>query len=268
MLSAADPTTMARGFVLSDFISRPSRSAPRLFVDAPLSAGAELTASGDHTHYLLGVLRRNPGDPVILFNGRDGEWSAHIARTGRRECVLAVTTPLRAQASPPDLTFLFAPLKRARLDYLVQKATELGVGRIVPVITQNTNVERIKQERMYANMVEAAEQCGALYVPGLDAPKPLEAALDALPKTCTLVFCDEAAPIADPIEALGGIAPGPVAVLIGPEGGFSPQERERLRTDPRTILISLGPRILRADTAGVAALALVQAIAGDWAKRD
>lgn len=247
--------------------ARKPQSAPRLFVDQPLAAGVEFEASGDHTHYLLGVLRRNPGDPVVLFNGRDGEWAGHVAAAGRRNCTLAVTGPLRAQGKPPTLTFLFAPLKRGRLDYLVQKATELGAGRIVPVMTHHTNVDRVKTDRMRANIVEAAEQCGALWLPELAEPQALDSALDALPGDTALVFCDEAAPIADPIAALADAGSRDIAVLVGPEGGFSPAERERLRADPRAVILSLGPRILRADTAGVAALALVQAVAGDWNRR-
>lgn len=243
-----------------------SRSAPRLFVEHRLSPGIEFAVSGDQTHYLLAVLRRNSGDPVVLFNGRDGEWSGHVARTGRRECVVAVTGPLRQQTSPPDLTFLFAPLKRARLDYLVQKATELGAGRIVPVMTAHTNVDRIKTERLRANIIEAAEQCGALWIPQLGEAVGLADAVAALSDDTTLVFCDEAAPAGDPVAALAGVRSRRLAVLVGPEGGFSVSEREQLRLDPRTIALSLGSRILRADTAGVAALALVQAIAGDWRK--
>lgn len=244
--------------------SRRSRSAPRLYVDTPLLSGAQFEASPDHTHYLLGVLRRNPGDPVIVFNGRDGEWSAHIATTGRRNCTLSVTQALRAGATPPALTYYFAPLKRSRLDYVVQKATELGAGRIVPVITHHTNFERIKKERLRANIIEAVEQCGAVWLPELTDSIRLEAIFDDLPDDGRLIFCDESAEIGDPLAALTSIKDGPVGVLVGPEGGFSVEERSFLNQSDRTIAISLGPRILRADTAGVAVLSLVQAVSGGW----
>lgn len=240
------------------------KDAPRLFVEAALARGAEIAVSPDQTHYLLTVLRRAPGDPVLLFNGRDGEWSAHVARGGRRECVLTVTAPLRAQGQPPDIHYLFAPLKRARLDFVVQKATELGASRIRPVITRHVIVSRVNEERLRANVIEAAEQCGATWVPELDGPANLDAVLEGWEPERALIFCDEAAEIADPIAALSAIGPRPSALLIGPEGGFSADERQRLRAMAQTTAISLGPRILRADTAGIAALALVQAALGDW----
>ncbi|MEM6615271.1 MAG: 16S rRNA (uracil(1498)-N(3))-methyltransferase [Pseudomonadota bacterium] len=244
-----------------------SRSAPRLFVGQPLSPGTEIPATPEQTHYLLAVMRREPGDPVILFNGIDGEWSGHIARAGRRECVIAATTLLKAQAKKPDLTFLFAPLKHARLDYLVQKATELGAGRIAPVITRHTIASRVNTERMMANVIEASEQCGALWVPDVEEPKRLIEALDAMSPEAILVFCDEAAPIADPVAALSEAGIGPIALLIGPEGGFSVDERDQILKRERLVRLSLGPRILRADTAGVAALTLIQAVRGDWHDR-
>ncbi|MEM6667286.1 MAG: 16S rRNA (uracil(1498)-N(3))-methyltransferase [Pseudomonadota bacterium] len=240
------------------------RSAPRLFVDARLAAGAEIAMSGDQTHYLLAVMRRAPGDPVIVFNGVDGEWSGHVAEAGRRACKVAVTRPLRAQGAPADIQFLFAPIKRARLDFIVQKATELGVARITPVMTRLTNVGRVNTDRLHANVIEAAEQCGALWVPQVEEPLRLDAALAEMASDRRLVFCDEAAPIADPVEALKPAIGASLAVLVGPEGGFSPDERDRILARDGVVRLSVGPRILRADTAGIAALSLVQAVCGDW----
>jgi len=245
---------------------------PRLFVDADLTAGAEYAATPEHAHYLVNVLRRAVGDPVHVFNGRDGEWEATLAATSKKRANLVIAQQLRAQTrsgvviSAPD--YLFAPIKRARLDYMVQKATELGAGRLRPVITQFTQAERLNLDRLRANAVEAAEQSGGLTVPEVHAPVPLERVLagwDDTDNGRALVFCDEAAPVADPIEVLRTIPrEKPVAVLIGPEGGFSADERKRLQAHPATLAISLGPRILRADTAAVAALTLVGAVHGRW----
>jgi len=244
--------------------AKSSGTAPRLFVPDDLRPGVEFALSGDQTHYLLAVLRRNPGDPVVLFNGRDGEWSGHIAKTGRRDCTVAVTRERRMQSSPPDIDYLFAPLKKARLDYIVQKATELGVRRICPVFTQHTVPGRVNVERLAANAMEAAEQCGALHVPVVEEPRRLDAVLDTIEADRPIIFCDEAAAIADPLAALSRLPRGKAAVLVGPEGGFSRAERDGLLARENVTAVSLGPRILRADTAGTAALTLVQAILGDW----
>ena len=242
-------------------------SAPRLYVEAELRAGARLPLDRAQANYLLNVLRRKPEDPVLLFNGRDGEWRASLVPSGRKSADLAVAERTRPQTERADLHYLFAPLKSARLDYLAQKAVEMGAGTIRPVFTRFTQGERINRERLRANAIEAAEQCGILAIPDLADPVRLPDALDALEPARLLVFCDEDAPVADPVAALRGAAdpasPPPLAVLIGPEGGFSPEERAQVRARPNTVALSLGPRILRADTAAVAVLALVQAVLGD-----
>jgi 16S rRNA (uracil1498-N3)-methyltransferase len=236
----------------------------RLFVRAPLRAGAEIEADRNQANYLVNVLRMKTGDALLLFNGQDGEWRARIAETGRKGCRLDVEERIREQTPAPDLHYLFAPLKHARLDYMVQKAVEMGAGRLRPVTTQHTQVGRINLERMQANVIEAAEQCGILAIPEIDAPARLSDVLASWEPDRRLVFCDEAAQVVSPAEALRGMPRGPAAVLIGPEGGFSAEERDDLLARPYVTAVSLGPRILRADTAAVAALALVQAFIGDW----
>ncbi len=242
-------------------------TAPRLFVEAALAAGAHLPLDRAQANYLLNVLRRKPEDPVLLFNGRDGEWRARLRPSGRKSADLEVVERTRAQTAAPDLHYLFAPLKSARLDYLAQKAVEMGAGTIRPVFTRYTQGDRINLERLRANAVEAAEQCGVLAIPEIAEGQRLDEALDALAPDRLLVFCDEDAPVADPVRALraaaGEAEHPPLAVLVGPEGGFSPEERERVRARPNGVALSLGPRILRADTAAVAVLALVQAVLGD-----
>ncbi|MDC7784517.1 16S rRNA (uracil(1498)-N(3))-methyltransferase [Rhodoplanes sp. TEM] len=245
--------------------------SPRLHVEAPLEAGGRVPLSAPHLHYLRDVLRLKPGDPVLAFNGRDGEWRTALAEEGRRAMALAVAEQTRAQTPAGDLHYLFAPLKRARLDYVVQKAVEMGASRLQPVVTRHTQAERVNTGRMRANVVEAAEQCGVLALPAVDEPVSLDKAVAGLDPARRLVFCDEDAPVIDPVAALGPVraeaAAGgavPLAVLIGPEGGFSEDERDLLLARPGVIRLALGPRILRADTAAVAALALVQAVLGDW----
>jgi 16S rRNA (uracil1498-N3)-methyltransferase len=242
--------------------------SPRLYVDCPLGPGVRVSLDPAQVHYLADVLRRKPGDQLMVFNGRDGEWRAEFEPAGKRGAVLSLREQTRAQEQAPDLYYLFAPLKRARLDYTVQKAVEMGAALLAPVITRHTQVERVNTERMRANAIEAAEQCSILTLPAIDEPATLDRALAALEPDRTLVFCDEDAPIADPLAALAAVrARGSVAlaVLIGPEGGFAPEERAMLVGRPNTVRLALGPRILRADTAAVAALALVQAVLGDWA---
>lgn len=239
-------------------------TSQRLFVDAPLSEGARVPCTPEQASYLRSVLRLADGDEILVFNGRDGEWRARLAAEGKRGASLEMLDRMRAQAGGPDLHYLFAPLKRARLDYMVQKATELGVARLVPVLTRHTVAERVNLDRMRANAIEAAEQCGILRVPDVAEPMKLPALLDGWDTARTLVFCDEAAEQASPIAALSAMSPGPLAVLIGPEGGFSPDERAMIRARPQAVALSLGPRIMRADTAAVAALALVNATLGDW----
>jgi 16S rRNA (uracil1498-N3)-methyltransferase len=243
--------------------------SPRLFVADPLAAGTRLTLEAAPANYLRNVLRLASGAAVLVFNGRDGEWLARLNEAGRRTLALAVEERTRAQTAAFDLHYLFAPLKHARLDYMVQKAVEMGAARLVPVLSRHTQVSRVNLERMRANAIEAAEQCGILTLPDIAAPIALDRALAARDPIRLLVFCDEDAEVQDPVEALTrardalGAAP-PLAVLIGPEGGFAEDERAALLRLPNVVRLALGPRILRADTAAIAALALVGAVLGDW----
>jgi 16S rRNA (uracil1498-N3)-methyltransferase len=239
-------------------------NAQRLYLTADLASGAVVACSGEQANYLVNVLRLGDGDGLLVFNGRDGEWRARLERRGRRDVALQIVDQVRPQQPGPDLHYLFAPLKHARLDYMVQKATEMGASLLAPVLTQRTNVARVNLERMRANAIEAAEQCGILRIPEVVEPRKLEPVLAAWNPVRRLMFCDEGAATRDPIAALRAIAPGPVAVLIGPEGGFAPSERESLLARPFVVPIALGPRIMRADTAAVVALALVNSVLGDW----
>jgi 16S rRNA (uracil1498-N3)-methyltransferase len=236
----------------------------RLFVTAKLEPGATVALGTDQAHYLRNVLRLKQGDNLLLFNGRDGEWWAELGGAGKKEAQVRLDHQTRPQEDGPDLHYLFAPLKRARLDYLVQKATELGASALRPVITRHTITERVKSERLIANAIEAAEQCGILRVPEILEPEKLSKLLDRWEEGRRLIFADEQAPHVSPLEALKTLAPGPLAVLIGPEGGFEREERAALLAKPFVLPISLGPRVMRADTAAVAALALVNAALGDW----
>jgi 16S rRNA (uracil1498-N3)-methyltransferase len=236
----------------------------RLFVEVPLASGAAVACTPEQANYLVNVLRLSAGAELLVFNGRDGEWRARIADAAKRRCTLACIEPTRPQVDGPDLHYVFAPLKHARLDYMVQKAAELGVSHLQPVLTRRTIAGRVNLERMRANAIEAAEQCGVLRVPSVGEPQKLDALLDSWDRDRRLIFCDEAADIASPLAALADVAQGPLAVLIGPEGGFDPAERQMLREKAFTTAISLGPRIMRADTAAVAALTLVNATLGDW----
>ena len=239
--------------------------SPRLYVDAPLAAGASVALEQAQAHYLTHVLRLKAGQGVLLFNGRDGEWRASLAVAGKRTTTLAVSDQTRSQTTPTDLHYLFAPLKSARLDYMVQKAVEMGASRLQPVLTQHGQVTRINLERMRANAIEAAEQCGILSLPEIAEPVALSRLLAQWQPGRWLVFCDEDAAAADPLAALQAVPQhAPLAVLIGPEGGFAPDERAALLKLPQVVRLSLGPRILRADTAAVAALAVVQTVLGDW----
>ena len=240
------------------------RANVRLFVDSPLSAGAAVECTSEQAHYLGNVMRLRAGDAVLVFNGRDGEWLAEIAVLRRGEGRLAAREQLRPQIDGPDIHYLFAPLKKARLDFMVQKATEMGVAALRPVMTRRTVAERVKIERMRANAVEAAEQCGVLRVPEISEPVKLEAILGGWDQQRTLIYADEAAPVSSPLEALKAIPRGPTALLIGPEGGFAEEERALLRGASFVYPVSLGPRVMRADTAAVAALALMNAVLGDW----
>ena len=238
--------------------------SPRLYVEANLGEALSVSLAASQCHYLKNVMRLTPGAPVRLFNGRDGEWWAELSELGRKAGSALCRAPTRTQDTLPDVHYLFAPLKQARLDYMTQKATEMGAAVLQPVRTEFTVIPKVKRERLTANAIEAAEQCNLLAVPEVREMMPLRNVLDGWDTSRTLVYCDEAAPIASPLEALGRLEPGPVAVLIGPEGGFSPAEREVLRAHSCVIAISLGPRVMRADTAAVAALAVLQAVLGDW----
>jgi 16S rRNA (uracil1498-N3)-methyltransferase len=239
--------------------------SPRLFVDAALAAGQTVALERGQSNYLGNVLRLAAGETILAFNGRDGEWQASI-RGRKRPDSLDILAQTRPQDRLPDLAYVFAPLKHARLDYMVQKAVEMGASSLQPVLTRFTQVSRVNGERMRANVIEAAEQCGILSIADVNEPVALDRYLSARKGPRLLVFCDEAADVINPLEALqGGLtAANGVDVLIGPEGGFAEEERAMLLRQPRTLRLSLGPRILRADTAGVAALALVQATLGDW----
>lgn len=242
-----------------------SERRPRLFTQAPLAEGADVPCDASQANYLLNVLRRKTGDEVLIFNGMHGEWVAEIAEAKRNRCTLRAKALTRPQTPPQDIHYLFAPLKHARLDYMVQKATELGVAALRPVMTAHTISERVNLDRMRANAIEAAEQCGILTIPEIYAAEKLESVLKSWPGERRLIYADEAAPITSPVAALSAIPKGPLGVLIGPEGGFSDGEREMLRAQSFVFSISLGPRIMRADTAAVAILALVNAVLGDWA---
>jgi len=239
--------------------------APRLFVDAALREGERIALERNQSNYLGNVLRLSAGETILVFNGRDGEWQA-VIEGRKRPDGLSIVARTRPQDRLPDIAYVFAPLKHARLDYMVQKAVEMGASRLQPVLTRHTQVSRVNSERMRANVIEAAEQCGILSLAEVAEPVALERYLDKRETKRLLVFCDEAAGISNPIEALqqGLRAVEGTDILIGPEGGFAEEERALLLRQPKTLRLSLGPRILRADTAGVAALALVQAALGDW----
>ncbi len=232
----------------------------RLYLDHPLSAGQSVVLSRDHAHYLFGVMRRKSGDEVLVFNGSDGEWRALVERAGKRDGRLRAEEQTRAQVNSPDLWLIFAPIKKARTDFIVEKAVELGASRIVPVQTEFTNAERIRRDRLQAHAVEAAEQCGCTFVPDVAELAPMSRLLDTWDNARNLIFCDEC--LAGEGDAT--LPPAPAAILVGPEGGFSDAERTRLAAMSATTKIGLGPRILRADTAAVAALTLWQSNCGDW----
>jgi 16S rRNA (uracil1498-N3)-methyltransferase len=236
----------------------------RLFVPQDLAAGAKVEPAASQTHYLLHVLRLADGAELLVFNGRDGEWLARAASITKKRITLEAVEQTRPQPPLPDLLYCFAPLKQGRLDYLVQKAVEMGAGALQPVITQHTQVARPGAERLAANVIEAAEQCGVLAVPPVREPVKLHRLLAGWEADRRLVFCDEDAEANNPLAALQALAGTKIGLLVGPEGGFSEVERKALRALPFVTAIALGPRILRADTAAVAALALVQATVGDW----
>lgn len=234
----------------------------RLYVDHPLGEGQTVPLDRDQAHYLFGVMRRGEGDAVLLFNGRDGEWRATVQEASKRNGLLRTDEQTQPQQMPPDLWLLFAPIKKARTDFIVEKATEMGAARILPVQTAFTNSERIRQDRLQAHAVEAAEQCGGTYVPEVANLQKLDRLLSDWPEDRHLMFCDEA--LVGAAQTLGAAGGDKWAILIGPEGGFSDDERTRLNALPFAHPVSLGPRILRADTAAVAALTVWQTTLGDW----
>lgn len=237
----------------------------RLYVGEPLSAGATVGLDHERAHYLRHVLRLDRGDRVALFNGRDGEWGARIDGFGKGWCSLAVESRRRPQAPEPDLWLLFAPIKRARIDFVAEKAAELGASLVWPVLTRHTDVARVNVDRLRANAIEAAEQCERLTVPELREPARLDQAMRDWPAERVILLCAEAGPARPIASAVAELAPGPAAILTGPEGGFAKDELDGLLKLPFVVPVGLGPRILRADTAALAALACWQALAGDWA---
>lgn len=240
----------------------PPQSTPRLFVEAVLADGLELAVSGPQAHYLISVMRLKPGAPVKLFDNVTGEWLAEAAMIGKRDLILRVNGRLREREDVPDIWLLAAPIKKARLDLLAEKACELGVARYQPVTTRRTIIERLNLERLRSHMIEAAEQCGRTALPELAEPAKLVALLKSWPADRVLFFADEAG--GAPFAGAAASRHGPAAILIGPEGGFDNEERAMIRALPQTVPISLGPRILRAETAAIAALSIWMGSAGDW----
>lgn len=236
----------------------------RLFIQEPLSGGHVLSLDRDQANYLLNVLRLKDGADILVFNGQDGEWRGQVSSKGRKKAAITLMEQVRPQAEPSALTILFAPIKVGRLDYMVQKMTEMGAGRIQPVFTDHTQLHKINETRLKANIIEACEQCGVLNLPTLSAPLKLQKLLEDWDDTIPIIFCDEGCETDNPLPQLDRVTKHEFALLIGPEGGFSDNERAMLRARDHVIAIALGPRILRADTALVAAMALVQASIGDW----
>ena len=236
----------------------------RLYVEHPLGAGQSIPLEKEQAHYLFGVMRQRLGGAVALFNGVDGEWQAEVTEAGKRGGTLTCVAQSKILQMPPDLWLIFAPIKKARTDFIVEKAAEMGAARILPVGTDYTNSERIRQDRLQAHAVEAAEQCGGTYVPEVCDLQKLSQLLDHWPAERQLMFCDEAE-VGNALQlASQSHSAAPWAILIGPEGGFSDKERKRLHAMEQAHVVSLGPRILRADTAAVAAMTLWQQALGDW----
>jgi 16S rRNA (uracil1498-N3)-methyltransferase len=234
----------------------------RLCVDQPMGAGQSVQLTEAQAHYLFGVMRGGVGTQILVFNGRDGEWLAEVTEAGKRKGTLACLEETRRQSASPDLWLIFAPVKKARTDFIVEKAVELGVSRLQPVLTDYTNSDRFRRDKAEAHIREAAEQCGALSLPEASDPVPLAKLLTGWTEGRRILWADEA--LSGIATDLSALQPGPWAILIGPEGGFSDAERSRLRALPFISSISLGPRILRAETAALAAMILWQTAAGDW----
>ncbi|MGH6761893.1 MAG: 16S rRNA (uracil(1498)-N(3))-methyltransferase [Phyllobacterium sp.] len=243
---------------------RANYTMQRLFIEAPLALGQRTEADTAASHYLAKVLRKQDGDEILIFNGHDGEWRAALRFESKKRLTLEPLEQTRPQPPAPDLHYCFAPLKTGRLDYLVQKAVEMGAGVLQPVLTQHTQVNRLAADRVKANAIEAAEQCGVLSLPDCREPVKLDRLLSEWDSGRRLIFCDEGHGTDNPLPVLQGLPRGPLALLVGPEGGFSASERDLLRSLPFVTPVPLGQRILRADTAAVAALALIQATLGDW----
>ena len=241
-----------------DFISQ------RLFVHGDLKPGESLELDRGQSNYLINVLRFKDDARMLVFNGKDGEWEARMELLGRKKACLEILLQTRPQTPASSLHYLFAPLKQARMEYMVQKAVEMGAGVLQPVLTEYSQVKKLNLERMTAHAIEAAEQCGILNIPQINSPIGLHDVLGELPSNRQVIFCDEGEESQNPLIALNQVGQGPYSVLIGPEGGFSSDERAMLRSHTNVTPIPLGPRVLRADTAAVAALALVQAVVGDW----
>ncbi len=246
-------------------MARSDFTTPRLCVDDDIAEGGAIALSHEAANYLVNVLRLETGARILCFNGRDGEFAAALDLTKRRHSALNVLDRVREQEFPPDVDYLFAPLKHARLDYMAQKAVEMGARRLQPILTHRTQAQRVNLERLQANAREACEQCGVIWLPEVAPPLALDIALDEHPAERLLVFCDEDAPLANPLQALAA-APDSlgVSLLIGPEGGFDGLERAKILAARNVLRLNLGPRVLRADTAAVAALALIQSRFGDW----
>jgi 16S rRNA (uracil1498-N3)-methyltransferase len=245
-------------------VARPDFRSPRLYVSGELTPGGEFPLGREAANYLRNVLRLEKDAEVLVFNGRDGEWRARLVPSGRREVRLVLAGQTRPQTAAGELHYAFAPLKHARLDFMIQKAVEMGAGRLTPVITRHTQVARVNLERMRANAIEAAEQCGIVSLPDIEDPANFSQWLARIEAGRVVVFCDEEAETRDPVAALANAPEGLLTLLVGPEGGFAEDERRALLARPSVVRLSLGPRILRADTAAVAALALLQAARGDW----
>lgn len=253
-------------------MTAPEPAAPhspgiRLYVEAPLAAGATVLPSAEQHHYLRNVMRTLSGAAVRLFNGRDGEWLASVESLGRKSAALAVTAQTRRQQPEPDLWLCFAPVKKARIDFIAQKASELGVSALQPVLTRHTRVARVNEARLRANAIEAAEQCARLTVPAVFSTVKLDALMTGWPADRHVLLLDETQtdiPIVDTLRRRGDTRGRPWAVFVGPEGGFAPEELDLLRGFPNVTPVGLGGRLLRADTAAVAALSCWQAVLGDW----
>jgi len=242
---------------------RENYTLPRLYVEADLSPGKDIALSKEQAHYLINVLRKHEGDHIRVFNGRDGEWRAEIRSASKRSTALQVTKKLREPQTAPDIWLCFAPVRKHRNTFIIEKATELGVARLMPVVTKRTQFPKLKLGKMRLQIIEAAEQTERLDLPKADVPISLIEMLSGWDKKRTLIFADETGDAATAQEVLKDLK-GPAAILIGPEGGFDPKERDMLRSKPYITPVSLGPRILRADTAALSLLTLWQAVQGDW----